>query len=377
MARSWGVVTGILGLLVSCVVGLMPATAGNKTAGGDSTTLSLAGRTIQLEPARFESGLETDSISFRISGPDPQSIEVEVLDLVVDSKGSKSVLPLGSSPHTLEGVVSLGPHKKKYVPNGSTQSFSVDVTAKASGDEVRYGGVRIGMTPKNAAKSGGSLSSSPGVFLTLLVVPEGFSGELPNLGDTEINSSGISIRPLFPENIFEILLPDLPGILNRGPVAISADISNQSNNPVFIGSNWLVKSSSEVLLSKSTERTLVFAGQSVNQEVELVATGPGSTRPVDLLSLFDFVEVEMTNDAQLGSNVLASNKESISFLVIRWKEPVGLLICLLVVAALLARSRRPRSNEVRETIATRENENPVSIPTANPHPATKTYPENF
>lgn len=364
-------------MFVCLLASLTPLPSGAQEANEGSTTLSLAGRTIQLEPAKFKSGLETDSISFRISGPDPQSIKVEVLDLVVDSEGAKSVLPLGSSPHTLEGVVSLGPYKKRYVPNGSTQSFSVDVTAKASGDEVRYGGVRIGMTPKNAAKSGESLTSNPGVLLTILVVPEGFSGELPNLGDTEINSSGISIRPLFPENIFEILLPDFPGILNRGPVAISADISNQSNNPVFISSNWLVKASSEVLLSKSTERTLVFAGQSVNQEVELVATGPGSTRPVDLLSLFDFVEVEMTNDAQLGSNVLASNKESISFIVIRWKEPVGILFCLTVVAMLLARSRRPTSEEVGQTIATPETMSPVSMPRANPHSASKTYPEHF
>jgi nitrogen fixation-related uncharacterized protein len=339
---------GPAGVVVFALIGLTPAWAGGASQNADSTQLSMAVRTVQLEPSRSESGQDSDSIEFYVSGPDAQLITIDLLDFVVSPDGTKSLLPAASTAHTLDGIVTIGTYEAEYLPDGGRQSFSAALTATEPGDTVRFGGVRVSMTPQSNDSTPESLGGTSGALMVVLVVPDGFDGDLPSIGETTLEASELKVRPLFGENFFETLLPDIPGVINRGPVAIDVDLVNQSLNPVFLDTRWVVSAGSDVVLSHSSDSGLLFAGQVSQQTVELVATVPGSTRAVNLLSSFDFVDVVMTSEGRLGGSILDSSEQSLSFLVLRWKEPVAIIACLVAVSIMLWRTRRTESPAIPE-----------------------------
>lgn len=302
--------------------------------------LSMAGRTVQLEPSLFESGMDSDSLSFQISGPDPQDIKIELVDFVVLPDGTKTLLPAGSTEHTLQNVLTIGPYETEYLPDGTRQSYSADLVANEPGDKLRFGGVRVSMAPHSSGSASEVLSGVSGVLMIVMIVPEGFDGDLPLIGSSSVESSPIEIRPLFAQNLFEMILPDIPGVINRGPIAIGIAAFSEATNPVFLSTHWLVSSGSDVLLASSSRQKIAFPGATIEESVELVAKGPGSTRPTDLLAPFDFVAISATTDAQLGSHSLGSSEESMQFLVLRWKEPFAISLSLGMVGFLMWRSQK-------------------------------------
>lgn len=302
--------------------------------------LYMAGRTVQLEPSLFETGQDLDAVTFDISGPDPQDIKIELVDFVVLPDGTKSLLPAGSTEHTLQDVLEIGTYESEYLPNGTMQTFSADLIATEPGDKLRFGGVRVSMAPKSNGSEGEALSGASGVMMIVMIVPEGFDGELPSIGGSSVESSPIRITPLFAQNLFEMILPDIPGVINRGPIAINIVASSQATNPVLLTTHWLVNSGSDVLFSSSSRPKVAFPGTTVEEGVELVARGTGSTRPADLLTPFDFVSISSRTEARLGSHFLGSSEESMQFLVLRWKEPFAISLSLGIVGLLMWRSRK-------------------------------------
>lgn len=303
----------------------------------------MPGRTIELDPSRYPGESDSDVVLFWVSGPTPQILNIEVLDFVVDSVGKKTLLPAGSTAHTLDGVLTVGPYAEAYVPNGTTQSFAVEVTAKGSPDRVKFGGIRVSMTPQSEETATDSIGGVSGVVVVALVVPDGFDGALPSLGETRIETSSLSVRPLFGQNFVETLLPDIPGVINRGPVAIDVDVTNTSSGPVFLDTRWQVVSESDTLMTQEQENNLTFSGQVSEHEIHLVAAAPGSERLVDILPNFGLIDVVATTQARLGNEVLDSSEQSMTFLVVRWKEPLTILICAAVISILLWRSRKTDS----------------------------------
>jgi hypothetical protein len=321
-------------------MGVLPLWVQKSAASTDETTLSLAGRTIVLEPSRSAGGSASDTVNFRIVGPTAQTIDVELLDLVVDSSGARTILPFGSTAHTLDEVVTVGPFPARYVPGGTRQNFSVTLTANAPLDDVRFGGVRVSIAPDTGSPSGTSLDNVSGILLTVLVVPEGFDGNLPLLGETALAASSLSVTPTYVENFFETLLPDIPGVVNRGPLALSVDFVNESPHPFFLNAEWSLSSNGEALLVTSADRTLMFAGQAAEKRMKTAVEIPGSTRTVDVLPAFGVVNVLVSGEARLGQAILDTTESRQSFLVLRWKEPFALGLALALIVFLLVASRR-------------------------------------
>ena len=330
----------ITGVVLVAVAGIAPAWAGVTPATTEPTTLTATGRTIQLEPSSSVGGSATDSVTFRITGPTPHIIDVEILDIVVDPSGARSLLPAGSTPHTLQGVMGLGPFSSRYVPNGTTQNFSVDVTSSIVSDDVRYGGVRVTITPDSGLVSGPSVGMVSGVLLMVLVVPEGFDGVLPDAGGTTFTVSPLRVSPFGGENIFEKILPDIPGVVNRGPVTIGVDFTNESENPFFLTTEWIVSSGDELLLTTSREQILIFGEQIAQEQVDTAYDIPGSTRPVNVLPTFGIVHVHLKGEARLGQSLLDSTDQSTSFVVLRWKEPFAVVLAFTIVWFLMWSTRR-------------------------------------
>lgn len=348
----------IAGTVLVVVVGAVPAWANHPAANTGPTTLTLTGQTIQLEPSLFANGSATDDVTFRINGPTRQTIGVEIVDIVVDPSGSRSLIPAGSTPHTLQEIVTFGPVASLYVPDGTTQNFSVSVTSLTPVTDIRFGGVRVTITPDMNPLDGPALHTVSGVVLMVLVVPEEFDGVLPDAGGTTVFLSPLRVSPLGEENIFEKTLPDIPGVVNRGPVTIDGDLANESSNPFFLTTEWAISSGDELLLTTAREQTLIFGGQVAREKVDTVLDAPGSTIPVNVLPSFGFVDVHVKSEARLGQSLVDSTEQSTSFLVLRWKEPAALALVLTTVWFLMRATRRttpekypPASDDSGDSVA--------------------------
>jgi hypothetical protein len=142
------------------------------------------------------------------------------------------------------------------------------------------------------------------------------------------------------KNIFERILPDIPGVVNRGPVVIDVDLTNESTNPFFLTTEWIISSQDELLRTTSSPETLVFAKEVTQEQVHTVFDVPGSTSPVNLLPSFGYVDVHLNTEARLGQSLLAATNQTTSFLVLRWKEPLAVVLALTIVWFLMWSTRR-------------------------------------
>jgi hypothetical protein len=70
-------------------------------------------------------------------------------------------------------------------------------------------------------------------------------------------------------------------------------------------------------MTQEQENALTFSGQVSEHEIYLVAAAPGSDRLVNILPNFEFIDVVATTQARLGTEVLYSREQSMTFLVVR------------------------------------------------------------
>jgi hypothetical protein len=132
-------------------------------------------------------------------------------------------------------------------------------------------------------------------------------------------------------------------------VAIDVDLTNESKNPFFLTTEWIISSGDEVLLTTSREQTLVFAEQVTQEQVDTVFDIPGSTSAVNLLPTFGYVDVEIKSEARLGQTLLDATGQSTSFLVLRWKEPFAGVLALTIVWFLMWSTRRTAPDKKHST----------------------------
>jgi len=340
----------VTALLLGAIISGITVWGQEEAIATDGTTVSTVARVIVLEPSQSADGVASDTLTFRITGPTPQAINVEILDLVIDSSGERSILPLGSTAHTLDELVEIGSFVPRYVPDGTAQNFSVELTTNSLPNQVRFGGVRVSISGDSRISRGSTLDNVSGVFLTVLIIPPGFDGTLPLLGEATLGASVLSVKPVYVENLFERILPDLPRVINRGPVVLGVDFSNESSDPFFVSTEWSVSSDGDTLLASSTDQALLFAGQMTKDQINTAVDVPGSTRLVDVLPSFGVVHAKVVGEARLGRNVLDSTERSTSFLVLRWKEPFAIIVALaLIVFLLRPRKVKPANDDIPPT----------------------------
>jgi hypothetical protein len=323
--------------VAGAVIAVTPvALADDRVDDQSETTLEVSVQTVELMTSLSGSGV--GQMRFWITGPTPQDISVEILDIVSDRAGAISLLPAGSTAHSLEDIVTMTSVPTQYIPDGSTQYFSVDIHAHNPGNDIHFGGVRVSIAPQPALSGAAVVDTISAVFLPIVVAPEGFTGALPMVAESALTLAAIQVQGPSNENFFEQLLPDIPGVINRGPVTFVTDVGNPSTNPFFFSSEWTVTSGDDVLLSLVTDRRLMLPGQESIEELSTARTIDGASRPVDVLPAFGMIGVRMTGEATLGQSLMDSREASASFLVLRWKEPFAIGVSLSVVVVLLWRS---------------------------------------
>jgi hypothetical protein len=346
----------LAGMLSSAIS--MAARADNAVSevGGESATLYMQPNTIELS-GTGDKRPNRANIPVTVSGSEPQLISVELVDVVLLPDGTRTFLPPGSTPYSLRNVVSVSPPNYRFVPNGRNQGFRFDVFARSSPNDVRWGGIRVFMTPTGAEGVEAPLLSTSGILTFVLVTPDGWAGELPALGSPVFSPGDLRLESGAHRNIIEDLLPDIPGVLNRGPLVATLDVSNDSPSPGFLSSVWEFQGGGETLLKIPGSQYLLLPSESRSETVTSLIEVPGSRRLADLAPTFGRVTVTVTASTQLGGIDWQIDERSRSVVIVRWKEPLAFGILLILVASLLLGARR------RDGKAARESERREELPT--------------
>lgn len=318
-------------LFASALVVLIAATSG-ALALDNSTALASGQISVSSLPAEFVIGVpdtkqEKLVIEVFATSKVPQNLVVEFVDLFTGQDGNRSYLPAGSTPYSLANVLVIEPFNATHNGRGAQQRFEVVLKPKEKYEQSLFtGGVVVRLEPLDQSRAG--IGSEGSILRSLTVTPFGLAA---SLAEGELLPAKIvrhDLTRLSRSSFIDSVLPDIPGVVNFGPVESTVTYKNDGEYPVFAGLEWLFKTGETVIASKTFRPALVSPGQTVTKEVTTQIAGQSEGSRLNLLPGFGFVSNTISLSSSLGGTDLPTQKYDGSFIVLQWKEPFVTLLSL-------------------------------------------------
>jgi hypothetical protein len=270
-----------------------------------------------------------------ITGPVAAEIDVQFVDYVFDESGNKARLPENSTPHSLAKIFSVTPFQNLYRPSKSGSEFLITLKPKLKKiEQIYYGGIKVSMNPLGGTRQSGiaSAASTGAIASQVNVTPYGFAGSIKNGKITGAELSRINFTSTNRTSIIDSFLPDLPGLINSGPIEAKVRYRNNGELPVFAFASWEISANEKVLATKRTSKSILLGGRSATRSVITQSNIEGSRETVNVLPDFGPVKIKTTLHSELGGTKFDPVTVESSVFVIQWKEPfffIALLACLL------------------------------------------------
>ncbi len=275
------------------------------------------------------------SVEVVISGPSPGRVEVSFRD-TLQAGSSSPALPGGSLPSSLMNVLDFAPGDLTYKPNGSSQRYLLVFTVKDN-YEFRpfHGNLRIAFSPGLGESDG--TTNTIGITKNLLITPYGWAGENPS----EERTFSIIERNLLTAStksgVIDRLLPDLPFLINQGPVLSSVRVTNPGVYPNNTWIEWRFFDGEELLAKKRIPDEFLRGGKSLDANFLVTYTDSSTERTFDVLPTFRIIRFEVEVQSELSGFEYEPQIEIRHFVIAPWKE---MLAAVLVVALVLYAVRR-------------------------------------
>ena len=276
--------------------------------------------------------------SFRLSVKDgkPGKISVELVDIVANSSGSKSPIPLNSSPFTPFELVSFTKDYPAYKPSEEYQYFEISMKFKEGIDPDRpvLGGLSISLIPDEQSKNDVIVASS--IVATFAYIPasginlEEYAPELGLIGP----NIGRENPDFFPLNLF----PNLPFLPNHGDLLLGYELENTGK--IFLETKTKVEVDqlnllgwSEAEVFTQTNEAFLVPGQKTQSTVEIA--------PPDLphqqlgIGIYRFTT---TSSGDMGDQIDVSTSSQQTLVIFPWKQGVIALLLLVLFRRRVFRS---------------------------------------
>jgi len=280
-------------------------------------------------PAEFIIGTPGDpdpelTVTVIVSGPVAAEINLEFVDYIFDEAGSKTRLPPNSTPHSLAKVFRVKPFDRVYKPSASGSEFVITLTPKQKKiDQIYYGGIKVNMVPTGSSsqKGAGSASQTGAIVSQVNVTPFGFAGDIKNGKITAAQLTKVSFTSTNRTSIIDSLIPDLPGLVNSGPIEAQVKYQNSSEYPVFAYASWEFLSDEKVLAKKSSNKTILLGGKSATRSVITQSGIEGTEAYANVLPDFGTVKIKTTVASELGGTKFDPVVQESTVVIVQWKEP--------------------------------------------------------
>lgn len=318
---------GALVVLLLAASGVLVVDTSPGIASGQISVSSLPSEFVIGKP---DTKRERLSLEIFVTSDLPQQVVVEFVDLFSGEDGARSQLPAGSTPYSLANVLEIEPFDGVHNGRGVQQRFAVALRPKEDYQQYLFtGGVVVRLEPLDQSKSG--IGSEGSILRALTVTPYGL---VASLAEGELLPAQITrhdLRRLSRSSFIDSVLPDIPGVVNFGPVESTVTYKNEGEYPVFAGLEWEFKNGESVIASKDFNPALLSPGQTVTKEVTTEIAGQSEGSKLNLLPGFGFVGNSISLSSSLGGTQLPIQKYDGSFVVVQWKEPLVAILGLYLV----------------------------------------------
>ena len=326
--------------------------------GGTAISSYAADNTLRVSnpPAEFiigEPGVPNPELTVTaiVTGPIPAEINFEFVDYVFEDDGNKTRLPENSTPHSLAKVFDVKTFKNAYKPSSSGSEFVITLVPKFKKiDKIYYGGIKVNMEPigSSTQKGTGSANPSGAIVSQVNVTPFGFAGDIANGKITGAELTRVSFTSTNRTSIIDSLIPDLPGLVNSGPIEAQVRYENKGEFPVFASASWEFLSEDKVLAKKSINKTILLGGKSATRSVITQSGIEGTQAYANVLPDFGTVKIKTTVASELGGTKFEPVVQESSILIVQWKEPFFFIALGLTFVWYVLRKRPSADGKKRK-----------------------------
>ena len=300
------------------------------------------GTRISAGPTRLEffSGDDANPQSIRatVEGGSPGQVTFRLVDAIIDPSGGWTDAPLGSTPSTLAGVASFSQDSFDYVPGGP-QEFEVALSVDfATVDGPRFGSVIVTLSP-DPTVDGAAVRQTGAVALQVIAAPDEASLEgIPGIRAV-LTLDSIEVRATKPWTPVDAAFPDLPWVVNHGPVEVVARgrnvgtvVLDQRVSYDFVRLNpieLLTRADPIPVLTIENLPTYLLPEQSFDDSARSRLVVDGVETGIDALPFIGFVRIRATATGSLAGLEADPVSRTTTFLVFPWKEAVFVFLVWL------------------------------------------------
>jgi hypothetical protein len=332
-------------VLVSSLVTLTSFAQASWAETGELSVSSIPREFVVGDPASINNEITLEIFATSTS---PKLVVVEFIDFYT-GEGGRSQLPSGSTPYSLSNVLEIVPFDNRH-PGGGQERFLVTIKPKAEYKQQLFtGGVLVRLD--SVGSQGEGVGSTGSILRAMTVTPYGLVATLEEGNLLPAQVIRHDIQRLERSSFIDSILPDLPGIVNFGPVESRVTYTNPGEYPVFSELSWAFEHGGEVIANKSLRSALVSPEQEVQKAVTTQVSGQAEGSQLNLLPGLGFVSNKITLTSSLGGTELPVQVFDGSFLVLQWKEPfVGIIALYFLVRWAWRKNLSPRQRQETATL---------------------------
>jgi hypothetical protein len=297
------------------------------------------------------------SVEVVVSGSTAGRVEVSFQD-TMQAGSSSPALPADSLPSSLVNVLELTPGDLTYEPNGSTQRYLLVFKVRQD-YEFRpfHGNLRIAFSPGSEEAEG--TTNTIGVVKNLLVTPFGWAGENPSEERTFSIIERNLLTAATKSGVIDRLFPDLPFLINQGPVMSSVRVTNPGVYPNNTWIEWRFFDGEELLAKKRIPDEFLRGGKSLDANFLVTYTDSSTDRTFDVLPTFRIIRYEVEVQSELSGFEYEPQVEVRHFVIAPWKEMLTLVLVSAFAFFVFRRVRRrvklsPRGSRPTEEMVNRD-----------------------
>lgn len=313
----------------------------------DATTLRVTTPPTEVVIGGPGGGTKSFTVELLVSGTQDSEITADFIDFIYGADGKKENLKAGSTPYSLAEVLTIEDFDGTFKAKEKTKSIQIKINTKRSKiDEMFYGGFVVQAVPvvKNPSKKQiSTASTSSGIISQINVVPYGFAGGKNKDKILPADFTHISIAAKGRSSAIDYLIPDLPGLINSGPIEARVDYKNSGKLPVFVSTNWTFSYGGKQIASRSNGRTMLRAGKSASRASITQAKVEGTDTLTNVLPPFGLVEIQTSLTSDIAGTKFDPVVNKSSVFILQWKEPFFFIALGLTFVWYVLR-RRPSTD---------------------------------
>jgi hypothetical protein len=314
------------------------------------TTLRVTAPPTEVIVGGPNGGTKSFTLDVIVAGSNSSRITAEFVDVIYGADGKKENLPSGSTPYSLSKVLTIEPFDGSFSGSQRSKFIQIKVNVVTSKiQEMFYGGFVVKAEPltSNSPKKNqnSATSTSSGIISQINVFPYGYGA---GKNSDKISAADLTYTSFTAQNrtsVIDYILPDIPGVMNSGPIEAKVNYKNSGKLPIFVSATWNFSTGGKKIASQSSARTLVRPGQSASRATITQAKVQGTDALTNVLPSFGVVEVNTTLASDIAGTTFKPVTKTSSVFIVQWKEPF-FFIALGILFVWYVLRRRPAQSQV-------------------------------